>query len=270
MIELAPDHKIGLPLASPVLIAAGCCGYGAAYQRLIDLAAFGAIITNPITLRPRRGVPQPRLLETTAGFILNTGLQNPGVRKVIQQHSKAWPRLRTPVIAHLPADEPDDLRRVARALASTDTIIAIELGLPPLAAPGDIESWIRAIHHDCPLPLLVKLPLDTAIEMAEVTANAFADALVIGSPPVGTALSPVDGEMIDGYLYGPALHSIALHATQIVRGLVDLPIIAAGGIHSLAEAQSFLQAGAMAVQIDSLLFIEPKSSYDIALALCST
>ena len=55
MIELAPHHKFGLPLDNPVLIASGFGGYGDAYQRLLDLSAFGAIVTNPITLRPRRG-----------------------------------------------------------------------------------------------------------------------------------------------------------------------------------------------------------------------
>jgi dihydroorotate dehydrogenase len=50
---------------------------------------------------------------------------------------------------------------------------------------------------------------------------------------------------------------------------VDIPLIAAGGIHSLADAQAFLTAGAAAVQIDTLIFIEPKSAHDIALALRS-
>ena len=48
MIELAPNHKFGLSLNNPVLIASGFGGYGDAYQRLIDLSIFGAIVTNPI------------------------------------------------------------------------------------------------------------------------------------------------------------------------------------------------------------------------------
>ncbi len=270
MIELAPDHKIGLPLTSPVMIAAGCGGYGTAYQRLVDLAAFGAIVTNPITLRPRRGSPQPRLVETTAGFILHTGQQNPGVRKVIRQYGQSWRRLGVPIIAHLPADEPDDLRRTARALASTETIAAIELGVPHAATPGDIECWIRAIRADCLLPLLVKLPLDRAVDMAEAAAKAQAEALVIGAPPLGTVLSPLNGETVSGYLYGPALHSLALYAVQTIKGMVELPLVAAGGIHTLADVQAFVQVGANAVQLDSLLFIEPQSAYDITLAFQSS
>jgi dihydroorotate dehydrogenase (NAD+) catalytic subunit len=269
MIELAPNHKIGLSLSNPVMIAAGCCGYGHAHRHLIDLSAFGALVTNPITLRPRRGTPQPRLAETTAGFILNTGAQNPGVKKVIQEHGKNWLGSKVPVIAHLPADEPDNLLRTARALAGTEAIVAIELGLPHEATPRrrDVEHWIRAIREGCMLPLLVKLPLGRAIAMAEVVANASADVLVIGAPPLGAALSPANGEMISGYLYGPALYSMALREVQIARELVDLPIIAVGGIHSLADAQVFIAAGATTVQIDTLLWLEPALAYDIAAAL---
>jgi dihydroorotate dehydrogenase len=207
------------------------------------------------------------LVETTAGFILDTGGQNPGVRKVIRQYCKSWLGSEIPVIAHLPADEPDDLLRTARALASTEAIGAIELGLPHEASSRDVEHWIRAIREGCMLPLLVKVPLGRVIEMAEVVVSASADVLVVGSPPLGMALIQNSGEMVSGYLYGPVLHSMALREVQLVREWTDLPIVAVGGIHSLADAQAFLAAGAAAVQIDALLWIEPKLAGDIAVAL---
>src|SRR5688572_32661279 len=88
VIELAPQHKTGLPLTSPVMLASGCCGYGEVYGPLLNLAAFGAIVTQPITLRPRRSTVQRRLAETVSGFLLDTGQQNPGVRKILQQYTK--------------------------------------------------------------------------------------------------------------------------------------------------------------------------------------
>jgi dihydroorotate dehydrogenase (NAD+) catalytic subunit len=279
MIELAPHHKIGLNLPNPVLVAAGCCGYGDAYQRLIDMSVFGAVVTQPITLRPRRGIPQPRLVETRAGFILNTGRQNPGVKKIIQRYSKIWSRLPIPVIVHLPAEGPDDLRRTARALSSVQTaqghpiLVGFELGLPHTSLPEDVAPWVRAIQAGTELPLLVKLPLAGSCDIAEIAeaaANASADALVIGTPPLGTAFSPAQEEMVAGYMYGPALHPLALHNLQTIANLVDLPLIAVGGIHSLADAQAFIEAGATAVQLDSLLFIDPKAAYDIASALQSS
>lgn len=263
MIDLAPHHKIGLPLANPVMIASGCGGYGQAYRQLVDPSAFGALITNPITLRPQRGISQPRLAETTAGFVLDTGNQNPGVKKIIREYSNHWRNWSVPVIAHLPAHDPDDLYRTAGALAGTDAVAGIELGIPSLAAPRDITVWIQAVREGCMLPLLVKLPLDAAVEMAEISAEATADALVIGLPPPASAQTPA-GEWVDGFLGGPALHSLVLHAIRRVREFVDIPIVAVGGIHSSVDAQVFLAAGALAVQIDSFLFIEPKQAAEIA------
>lgn len=273
MIELAPQHKIGLSLTSPVMIASGCAGYGPAYQPLLDLSAFGAIVTNPITLRPRHGAKQPRLVETPGGFILNTGEQNPGVKKVIQQYQKSWAHLNVPIIAHLPADEADDLLRTARALAYLETpqgqnlIAAIELGLPPSARPHDIARWIHAVREGSPLPLLAKLPLGAPLEMVDAAADAYADALVIGSPPLGAAQVSPAGSVVTGHLYGPVLHNLALRDLQIVKSWLDLPLVAVGGIHSPAEAQAFLNVGAAAVQLDSLLFIEPKEAETIAKSL---
>jgi dihydroorotate dehydrogenase (NAD+) catalytic subunit len=265
MIELAPRHKIGLPLSNPVMIASGCGGYGQAYRQLLDLSVFGALVTNPITLRPQRATAPPRLAETTAGFILDTGDQNPGVKKVIREYSKHWRSWPVPVIAHLPAADPNDLRRTAGALAGTDAVVAIELGLPPHASPRDIEHWLRAVREGCMLPLLVKLPLAAAVDMAEIVVEAGGDTLVIGSPPFGAAPAR-SGEMVNGYVYGPLLHSMALHTVQVIREFVDVPLIAAGGIHSPADARALLKAGAAAVQIDTLLFVDPQLAGEIALA----
>jgi dihydroorotate dehydrogenase (NAD+) catalytic subunit len=270
MIELAPQHKIGLSLSNPVLLAAGCAGYGPPYQRLLDLSNFGAVVTNPITLRPRRGVDQPRLVETAGGFILSTGEQNPGVKKVIRQYQKSWAALASPLIAHLPVDEPDDLLRTARALTNLVTsqgqtiVVAVELGLPPHVRAKEVGRWVSAVQEGSPLPLLVKLPLGAPLEVAEAAADAYVDALVIGSPPLGTAQATLGEALVTGYLYGPALHSLALHDLQMIRNWIDLPCVAAGGIHSLADAQAFIKAGAVAVQIDSLVFIEPREAESIA------
>jgi dihydroorotate dehydrogenase len=236
------------------------------------LSAFGAIVTNPVTLRPKPGPGQPRLVETTAGFILNTGQQNPGVKKVIRQYQKTWLHLAAPVIAHLPADEPEDLLRTARALSGLETpkgqpaIVAIELGIPHQAKPSEVLRWVGAVQEGSHLPLLVKLPLNTPPELAEAAADTYTDALVIGLPPLGTAKLPTSQAVVTGFLYGPALHSLTLRNLSSLKNRIDIPLVAAGGIHSLADVQAFLMAGAAAVQIDTLIFIEPQSAYQIALA----
>jgi dihydroorotate dehydrogenase (NAD+) catalytic subunit len=272
MIELAPQHKTGLSLTSPVMLASGCCGYGDVYGPLLNLAAFGAIVTQSITLRPRRGTIQPRLVETVAGFLLDTGQQNPGVRKILQKYTKLWPRLAVPIIAHLPADEPEALMRTARALAGARTsqansiVAAIELGLPATATSQETEAWLKAIQEECELPLLVKLPLGIPFEVIEAAASASAAALVVGSSPPGTAFLSERQRWFTGQLYGPALHNLVLHEVRQVAAAFQLPLVASGGIHRQADVEAFLAAGVVAVQLDSLVFIDPRQAETVALA----
>ncbi len=270
MIELAPDHKIGLPLDKPALIAAGCGGYGPEYRHLLDLSDFGAFVTNPITLRPQRGRSQPRLGETQTGLILNTGHQNPGVKKVIRDYSQFWQSLPIPVIAHLPAEEPDDLRRTTRALDSAGAVAAVELGIPPDAFPDEIGPWLRAIRAGGLLPLLTKVPLGVMPDVVEAIIDSGTDALVIGTPPLAAAPLPDDDSLLTGHLYGPTLHPLALYDIQRLAAWVDVPLIATGGIHSLADAQAFLTAGAVAVQLDTLLWRDPQQAAAVARSLAET
>jgi len=269
MIDLAPQHKIGLPLNNPVMIAAGFGGYGDAYKNVIELAAFGAVVTQPITLRPRRGAPQPRVVEIERGLIFNTGLQNAGVKKVLQRYRKIWSRLDVPVIAHLPADEPDDLMRTARALSGATTpqgdplLAAFELGVPHAAHPQDVEDWLRAVQDGSELPILAKLPITAPPDIAAAAA-AYTDALVVGLPPLAAAFDPATQQFINGLLFGPALHSLTLFQLQKLTEL-HLPLIAVGGLHTTTDAQQSFDAGANAVQIDSLMFVDPKRAESIAL-----
>lgn len=271
MIELAPQHKIGLNLARPVLISSGCCGYGNAYQGLIDLSLFGGVVTQPITLRPQPASPTPRLAETRAGFILNIGQQNPGVKRVIRENRKSWPRLDIPIIGHLPADEPDNLIRTARALSGIQTpqgdsiLAAFELGLPRDCVGADIQLWLRALQAGTELPLLVKIPIGASEEIVQAAVEGYADALVLGTPPLGSAFLPDSKQMVIGSLYGPALHSLVLHDLQRFHHL-HLPRVAVGGIHSMADVEAYFEAGATAVQLDTLLFVDPNQAEAIARA----
>jgi len=263
MIELAPAHKTGLSLQNPFMLASGFGGYGDLPRTLLDVEKLGGIITNPITLRPQAGMTQPRVVETTAGFIFNTGQQNPGVRHVIQRHQKLWARLNLPIIAHLPADEPDDLARTARALANLHTrqgaslLAGIELGVPQQALPSDLKVWLQALQTDCDLPLLVKLPLGYSLEFIEVAETQAVDTLVIGVPHLASTGS-LTGELVNGWMMGAGLFGLLLQELHLLYNQTQLPLVATGGIHTLAEAETLLSAGALAVQIDSLVFREPQ------------
>ena len=69
----------GIALATPVLIASGCAGTGTELNGLVELRRVGGIVSRTITVEARDGSPPPRIVESPAGVVWDTGLQNPGV-----------------------------------------------------------------------------------------------------------------------------------------------------------------------------------------------
>src|SRR5687767_7035516 len=89
-VNLAPKNVHGLQLANPVLVASGTFGYGTEYQSLVDIQRLGAICSKGITVRPRAGNPPPRIAETPARMLNAIGLQNVGLRGIVQEKAPIW------------------------------------------------------------------------------------------------------------------------------------------------------------------------------------
>ena len=98
-VDLAPNNPVGLRLKNPVMTASGTFGYGTEYADVVDVQKLGAIICKGTTLKPRPGNPQPRLVETVGGLLNSIGLQNIGVRALIEEKAPIWANWRLPVIA---------------------------------------------------------------------------------------------------------------------------------------------------------------------------
>ena len=268
-IELVPNNKHGLTLASPLIAGAGAVGYADAWPPGITAAMFGAIVTPPVSWRPRRGQSPPRLAETPGGFVLATGDHNPGYRRVIEDHALDWRRLGTPIIMALAGSTPDDWDRLAAHLEEEPSVAGIELQLPQVAHRSDAAAWIGAVRRATTLPVLVKLPTQRAVALATTCASAGADALVVGTGALATGLAP-SGALIDGPTAGPAAFPFTLHALRAVAGLsLGLPLIAAGGICRAEDAERCFDAGAVAVQIRSLLWVDPAAAVRLAAELAA-
>ena len=68
---------------------------------------------------------------------------------------------------------------------------------------------------------------------------------------------------ITGGLSGPAIKPIALRMVWQVAQTVKIPVIGIGGILSAQDALEFLIAGAVAVQVGTANFINPRATIDI-------
>lgn len=251
MIELAPNRKQGLTLTGPLIAASGSVGFASESADLIALDRFGALVTSAVSLHPRRGGTPPRTVEVRGGLLLNHGGHNPGWRAALAQFGAAWARSQVPFIAHLVGRTslPELARQVERApgIAALEVDLETEESLPYLAG-------LRAASE---LPILVRLSCTRAAALASPALEAGADALVCAAPPHGAAVVRATGRLIEGELFGPLVKPLALKTLRDVQAAVTAPLIACGGVHSPEDVGDFLAAGASAVMLDSLAWIDP-------------
>jgi len=272
-VHLSPNHPDGLVLRNPLTAAAGTFGYGMEYGRMVDLQVLGAIFSKGTTLRPRRGAPPPRVVETAGGMLNAVGLQNPGVEAVVREKAPIWAGWRAPVIVNVAGEEIDEYVAVAQALDGIPGVAAIELNIscPNQAAGGMIfgcdarmaAEVTREVRAACSLPLIVKLSPNVTdiLPIAEAVEEAGADAITLINTLLGMTIDvesrrPFLGNGTGG-LSGPAIKPIAVRMVYQAAGAVSIPIIGAGGILNAEDVVEFLLAGASAVQVGTANFAEP-------------
>jgi dihydroorotate dehydrogenase (NAD+) catalytic subunit len=272
-VDLSIDLGRGLRLANPILVASGTFGYGVEYGDVVEVQRLGAICCKGTTLRPRVGNPPPRVTETPGGMLNSIGLQNPGVDAVIEKYASTWSAWRVPVIVNVAGESIADFTEVARRLDGVPGIAGIELNIScPNVGKGGIQFAIdaeaagavtAAVRRATDLPLLVKLSPNVADvrPIARAIADAGADALTAINTLSGIAVGPGRERPLLGNVYGglsgPAIKPVALRIVYEVSQVVDLPVVAIGGVTELADVLDFLAVGAVAVQVGTAIFADP-------------
>jgi len=229
--------------------AAGSLGFSPELHGPIDLGRLGAFVTNPISLRPRSPARGRRFMSFPGGFMLHTGYPNPGFREVVRRNRKKWERSLLPVIVHLLAENPQDLAEMVMQLETIEGVVGIEISLPLDVEAHMVTTYTQAVVGE--LPVLIRLPLERALELADSFIGSSIAALSLG-PPRGVL--PVEsGGVIRGRLFGPSLFPQALRIlSELVRD--DLPVIGSGGVYSAGDIEAMMSVGALAVQMDSVLW----------------
>ncbi|MBP1704335.1 MAG: dihydroorotate dehydrogenase family protein [Chloroflexi bacterium] len=272
-VDLRADLGRGLVLANPVLVASGTFGYGVEYADVVDIGRLGAICCKGTTLNPRLGNPPPRVTETPAGMLNSIGLQNPGVDAVLERYAPLWAGWSTPVLVNVAGESIEEYVGVVRRLEGVPGVAGIELNIScPNVGKGGLQFAIdaeaaaavtRAVRRVTELPLIVKLSPNVADvrPIATAIAAAGADALSAINTLSGMALRPDrTGPFLGntyGGLSGPAIKPVALRIVYEVTQVVDIPVIAIGGITGLDDVLDFLAVGAVAVQVGTAIFADP-------------
>jgi dihydroorotate dehydrogenase (NAD+) catalytic subunit len=239
--------KRDLYFRKPLMNAAGSLGFAPDSRVGISLDEFGTFVTNPFSLRPRKPAAQPEVMEYTGGFLLHTGLPNLGFSAGIKRYASRWDKSDVPIIVHLMADRPEETQHMVRTLETHENVMAAELGFAPLLADDILLLTIEMCLGE--LPLIFSLPVEQVLSLGPRLIQGGAQAISI-SAPRGALMTD---HLTTGRLYGPSLFPRALETVYSAAKL-GLPIIGAGGVWTKENAETMLEAGALAVQVDAVLW----------------
>jgi dihydroorotate dehydrogenase len=246
--------KRDLYFSKPLINAAGSLGFTPDPRNGISLDSFGAFVTNPISLRPRLPTSHPALVEFPGGFLLHTGLPNPGLNGALKKYSAKWNRTGLPIILHLMADRPEETQRMVRELENAENVMAVQLGFAPLLADDIILMNLEMCLGE--MPLIFALPHEQVLTLGRKLMDGGASAISVAAPR--GAMYDKAGKLVTGRMYGPSLFPRSLDVVRSAA-MSGITIIGSGGVWSDADVESMLKAGAIAVETDAQLWL-PKEA----------
>jgi dihydroorotate dehydrogenase (NAD+) catalytic subunit len=276
----------GTELATPIVAAAGTCGYLDELADAFDLRWVGAVTTKSITVEPRAGNAPWRIIDVPGGMMNAIGLANVGLGAFLKDklpHARGLPcRAFGSVAGH----SVDEYVRMAAAFDAETPFPVIELNVScPNTATGlqfgDDPTALRALMAEV-RPVVMRAKL-----FVKVSPNAdvvrLSGAAVEGGADGLTLVNTFTAMSIDvatrrprlsrgrGGLSGPGIHPIAVrmvHDTwRAVAKPAGIPIIGLGGTLRWQDAAEFILAGATAVGVGTALFVDPRTPVALAKGL---
>ena len=263
----------GVTFKNPVMTASGTFGSGMEYAEFVDLNRLGAVVTKGVANVPWPGNPTPRVAEVYGGMLNAIGLQNPGIDVFLERDIPFLKQFDTKIIVNVCGRTVQDYVEVVERLGDEPAVAMLEINVScPNVKEGAIafgqnaealSGITREIKRHARQPVIMKLsPNVTDIaEMAKAAEEAGADALSL--------INTITGMKIDihkrkfalanrtGGLSGPAIKPIAVRMVYQAARAVKIPIIGMGGIANGEDAVEFLLAGASAVSVGAMNFVDP-------------
>jgi dihydroorotate dehydrogenase (NAD+) catalytic subunit len=201
------------------------------------------------------------------------GLQNIGVEAFLEEKLPELVGVDTAVVCNVFGERIEEYVAVVERLNGREGVAGLELNVScPHVERGGVEfgqdprllhEVTAACRRATELPLWVKLTpgVTDIVETAQAAREAGADALSLVNTYRGMAVNlesrrPIPPGGVGG-LSGPAIKPMALYAVHRVARSVPLPVVGIGGIRSAADVLEFLVAGARAVQVGTMNYVEP-------------
>lgn len=270
----------GVTFKNPVMTASGTFGSGMEYSEFVDLNKLGAVVTKGVANVPWPGNPTPRVAEVYGGMLNAIGLQNPGIDVFLERDIPFLKQFDTKIIVNVCGKTVEDYVEVVERLGEEPAVAMLEINVScPNVKEGAIAfgqkaealyGITREIKNHAKQPVIMKLsPNVTDIgEMARAAEAAGADALSL--------INTITGMKIDihrrrfaianktGGMSGPAIKPIAVRMVYQASHAVKIPIIGMGGIANAEDAVEFLLAGARAVSVGAMNFVNPYATAEVA------
>ncbi len=264
---------------NPVLLASGTVGYGNEISEFIDLNKIGGIVTKSLSLKPRKGNPPQRIVETPSGMLNAIGLANVGVEEYIKTKIPFIEKYDVPLICNIAASSIEEYVECTRILTEQEAVDAFEINVScpnvkegglqfgnDVSAVAKITDRVKAVTNK---PVIIKLSPNVSYisEFARAVKDSGGDAVSAINTLVGTAFNIFTKKPkiknVNGGLSGPAIKPVALAKVLEIKQKVDIPIIGIGGIMNWKDVIEFMIAGASAIQIGTLNFIDPTAPIQI-------
>ena len=267
----------GVEFKNPVMTASGTFGSGMEYGEFVDLNRLGAVVTKGVASVPWPGNPTPRIVETYGGMLNAIGLQNPGIDVFLERDLPFLQKFDTRVIVNVCGKTVEDYLEVVEKLGDTSVdMLEVNVSCPNVKegaiafgqnahALCDITAQIKKHARQ---PVIMKLsPNVTDIgEMARAAESAGADALSLINTITGMKIDIAKRQFAlankTGGLSGPAIKPVAVRMVYQAANVVKIPIIGMGGIGNAEDALEFMMAGATAVAVGAMNFVNPYAAIE--------
>ncbi len=259
----------GLKLRNPTILTSGFLGVSGKLLKRVAEAGAGAVTTKSIGKEPRKGHPNPTVLEFDSWVMNAVGLPNPGYENFKEEIKIA--KGQVPVIASIFAGNPEDFALVAKEMGDADAI-ELNISCPNLAPrecfgqaigknPDLSYEVVKAVKKVVKIPVITKLTpnVNDIKVIAEAVERAGTD-IISAINTVGPGMiidiettKPVFANKFAG-LSGPAIHPIAVKCVYDIYETVKVPIIGIGGVSHGKDAIEMVMAGASAVGIGTAIY----------------
>jgi len=275
-----------LQLKSPLMTASGTSGHGDGTAVLKNssriISSLGAFVTKGVTLEPREGNPEFRIIETRTGIINSIGLQNNGVEVFVKHELPDFLNVDLPIIVNIAANTVEEFGKLASYLSDNDLSqiikgIEINVSCPNVKKggmafgvdPKQVERIVKAVKKNIDSRMIVITKLTPNVTDITIPARAAieggADALSMINTLRAMAIDVNTGKPYlgnkTGGLSGPAIKPVGVFMVYECFDKIPecnsrkVPIIGIGGITTWRDVLEYIMAGATAVGIGTAWFV---------------